>query len=57
MKYFKDNGAVCVEMEGTVIASVCQRLNMKYFYFFYYAGDNLDSTVWDKRSLEGLINF
>ena len=39
-------------MEGTVIASVCQRLNMKYFTF-YYAGDNLDCTVWDKRSIEG----
>ena len=56
IKYFKDNGAVCVEMEGTVIASVCQRLNMKYFTF-YYAGDNLDSTVWDKRSIEGPTNI
>ena len=56
IKYFKDNGAVCVEMEGTVIASVCQRLNMKYFTF-YYAGDNLDSTVWDKRSIDGPTNI
>ena len=56
LKYFKDNGAVCVEMEGTVVASVCQRLNMKYFTF-YYAGDNLDSTVWDKRSIDGPTNI
>lgn len=56
IKYFKEKGAVCVEMEGTTIAAVCQHLNMKYFTF-YYAGDNLDSTVWDKRSLEGLTNI
>ena len=37
-------------IEGTVIATVCNKLNMKYFTF-YYAGDNLDGTVWDKRSL------
>lgn len=54
--YFKNNGAVCVEMEGTVIAAVCQRLNIDYFTF-YYAGDNLDSTVWDERSLSGLVNI
>ena len=53
IKYFKENGAVCVEMEGTVIASVCKRLNLDYFTF-YYAGDNLDSTEWDERSLHGL---
>lgn len=56
IKYFKENGAVCVEMEGTVIASVCKRLNLDYFTF-YYAGDNLDSVEWDERSLHGLSNF
>lgn len=56
INYFKSNGAVCVEMEGSVIASVCQRLNIDYFTF-YYAGDNLDSTEWDKRSLSGLANI
>ena len=56
IKYFKDNGCVCVEMEGTVIAAVCNRLNMDYFTF-YYAGDNLDSTVWDERSLSGLVKI
>lgn len=53
IKYFKDNGAVCVEMEGTIIAAVCKYLDIDYFTF-YYAGDNLDSAVWDERSLSGL---
>lgn len=43
-------------IESTVIAKVCNKLNMKYFTF-YYAGDNLDGTVWDKRSLNGLVNI
>lgn len=54
--YFKSNGVVCVEMEGTVIAAVCKRLNIDYFTF-YYAGDNLDGTEWDERSLSGLSNI
>lgn len=56
IKYFKDIGCVCVEMEGTVIAAVCKRLNVDYFTF-YYAGDNLDGVEWDERSLHGLSNF
>lgn len=54
--YFKEQGALCVEMEGSVIAAVCKRLKIDYFTF-YYAGDNLDSTEWDERSLSGLENF
>lgn len=56
INYFKNEGAICVEMEGTVIASVCKRLNIDYFTF-YYAGDNLDSTEWEERSLQGLTNI
>jgi len=56
IKYFKDKGAVCVEMEGSVIASVCERYNLDYFTF-YYAGDNLDSVTWDERSLSGYANL
>ena len=56
IEYFKNNGAVCVEMEGAVIAAVCKRLGLDYFTF-YYAGDNLDSTEWDERSLSGLTNI
>lgn len=54
--YFKNKGAITVEMEGAVIAAVCKRKNLDYFTF-YYAGDNLDSTVWDERSLAGLANI
>ena len=54
--YFKSKGAVCVEMEGTVIAAVCKRLNIDYFTF-YYAGNNLDGVEWDERSLNGLVNI
>lgn len=56
IEYFKKNGAVCVEMEGSVIAAVSKRLGVDYFTF-YYAGDNLDSTEWDERSLSGLVNI
>ena len=54
--YFKKNGAVCVEMEGATIAAVCKHYGIDYFTF-YYAGDNLDSTEWDERSLSGLVNI
>ena len=56
INYFKGKGAVCVEMEGSVIAAVCKRLELDYFTF-YYAGDNLDSAEWDERSLSGLANI
>jgi uridine phosphorylase len=56
VKYFKDNGAVCVEMEATAVAAVCKYLNIDYFTF-YYAGDNLDSAIWDERSLSGLTKL
>lgn len=56
IQYFRDKGAVCVEMEGSVIAAVCKRYNLDYFTF-YYAGDNLDSVEWDERSLHGLSEF
>lgn len=50
INYFKNNGAVCVEMEASVIAAVCEHKNCNYFTF-YYAGDNLDSVEWDRRSI------
>ena len=53
INYFKEKNVLCVEMEGTTIAAVCKYLDVDYFTF-YYAGDNLDSTIWDKRSLDGL---
>ena len=49
LEYFKENVAVCVEMEAPVIAAVCKRKNLHYFTF-YYAEDNLDGVEWNKRS-------
>jgi len=56
INYFKSLGAITVEMEGAVIAAVCKRKNLDYFTF-YYAGDNLDGTSWNERSLSGLSNI
>lgn len=56
IEYFRNNGVVCVEMEGSVIAAVCKRKKLDYFTF-YYAGDNLDSTEWEQRSLSGNVNI
>ena len=54
--YFKANGAICVEMEGSAIAAVCKRKKLDYFTF-YYAGDNLDAAEWEERSIRGLSNI
>ena len=43
-------------MEGSVIAAVCQRKKLDYFTF-YYAGDNLDSVEWERRSISQETNF
>ena len=56
VNYFKEKGCLCVEMEASAIAAVCQVKNLDYFTF-YYAGDNLDSVVWDKRSLNGALEL
>lgn len=56
IEYFKEKGAVCVEMEASAIAAVCKRKSLHYFTF-YYAGDNLDSVKWDKRSVGEEANF
>ena len=50
--YFKNKGCLCVEMEASAIAAVCEYKKIDYFTFFY-AGDNLDSIEWEKRSLSG----
>jgi len=50
--YYKNKGCVCVEMEASSIAAVCEYKKLDYFTF-YYAGDNLDSIEWEKRSLHG----
>ena len=55
MKYQKE-GAVCVEMEASALAVVANYRKLDLFIFFY-AGDNLASPVWDKRSLDGLVKL
>ena len=52
VEYYKNKGCVCVEMEASAIAAVCQYKKLDYFTF-YYAGDNLDSVEWEVRSLHG----
>lgn len=53
---YKNKGAICVEMEGASIGAICKYKNINYFTF-YYAGDNLDSTEWEERSINQLSNF
>ena len=46
----KEEGCICVDMEASSIASLAKLRGKKVLQFFY-AGDNLDTLVWDERSL------
>ena len=48
----KEMGAVCVEMECAAMQAMCDFRGVEFFQFFY-AGDNLDHSQWDPRSLSG----
>lgn len=48
----KQMGAVCVEMECAAMQAMCQFRGVEFFQYFY-AGDNLDHSSWDPRSLSG----
>ena len=48
----KEQGAVCVEMECAGMQALCDFRGTQFFQFFY-AGDNLDHSTWDPRSLSG----
>ena len=48
----KAAGAICVEMECAAMQAMCDFRGVEYFQFLY-AGDNLDHTTWDPRSLSG----
>lgn len=48
----KKMGAVCVEMECAAMQALCDFRGAEFFQFFY-AGDNLDHSDWDPRSLSG----
>lgn len=48
----KRMGAVCVEMECAAMQAMCAFRGVEFFQFLY-AGDNLDHSAWDPRSLSG----
>ena len=48
----KEMGAVCVEMECSAMQAMCDFRGVEFFQFLY-AGDNLDHSSWDPRSLSG----
>ncbi len=56
MERRKAMGCICVDMECSAMAAVSQFRNKDFFQFFY-AEDNLDGEVWDKRSLGTDIRF
>lgn len=48
----KTQGAICVEMECAGMQAVCDFRGTEFFQFFY-AGDNLDHSAWQPRSISG----
>ena len=46
----KNQGCICLDMECSAVAAVASFREKDVFQFFY-AADNLDCEVWDKRSL------
>ncbi len=48
----KEQGAICVEMECAGMQAACDFRKTEFFQFFY-AGDNLDHSSWDPRSISG----
>ena len=48
----KAMGALCVEMECSAMQAMCNFRGVEFFQFLY-AGDNLDHSTWDPRSLSG----
>lgn len=48
----KAMGAICVEMECAAMQAMCDFRDVEFFQFLY-AGDNLDHSNWDPRSLSG----
>ncbi len=52
----KEQGAVCVEMECAGMQALCDFRGTEFFQFFY-AGDNLDHSEWQPRSLSGDVRL
>ena len=52
----RERGAICVEMECAGMQAVCDFRGTEFFQFFY-AGDNLDHSSWEPRSLGGNVRL
>lgn len=52
----KKMGAVCVEMECAAMQALCDFRGVEFFQFLY-AGDNLDHSNWEPRSLSGTVKL
>ena len=52
----KKQGAICVEMECAAMQALCDFRGVEFFQFLY-AGDNLDHSGWDPRSLAGHVRL
>lgn len=52
----KKMGAICVEMECAAMQAMCDFRGVEFFQFLY-AGDNLDHSQWDPRSLSGIARL
>ncbi len=56
VKKRKEQGAICVEMECAGMQALCNFRETDFFQFFY-AGDNLDHSQWQPRSISGLTRL
>ena len=52
----KKMGAIAVEMECAAMQAMCDFRDVEFFQFLY-AGDNLDHSAWDPRSLSGFARL
>ncbi len=52
----KEQGAICAEMECAGMQALCNFRGKEFFQFFY-AGDNLDHSTWDPRSISGDVRL
>lgn len=56
VKKRKEQGAICVEMECAGMQAMCNFRETDFFQFFY-AGDNLDHSQWQPRSISGEVRI
>ena len=52
----REQGAICVEMECAGMQALCDFRETDFFQFFY-AGDNLDHSEWQPRSISGSVRL